>query len=253
MSYKPPRTPTPPPAKNATGKPAPKNPPAPRPLSDAQIKTLPVGGSSRMAIEKATGGHAEKIGRRSMDNTFALNLWGRRFVYVRNQEKGAGRQTAYGTEGLRKAIAPDAANQGKQLDHTASTAIEGGRMGNKYSLASLVPADVNQSHGRTNEKGPAPTREAAKAFQGGIDRQGKHHVSYMTNEMAQKLAGQPSQGKGHSTLQRTLTEKERRAISSSLLQDRQSQQRLRVLTKQPEPAKSRPIQQTIAKSKGRSR
>lgn len=208
------------------------------PLSNEQFRKLPVGGSSRTAILNATGGTAEKIGKRNMDNTFALNVWGRRFVYVRNQNLNDSRSTAYNTQGLRESLVPKGAYTGKQLDHVASTRIEGGRMGNQYSLIAFVPTQANASHGRTNEKGPAPTREAGKAFQGGIGQKGKHHVSYMTNEMAGKLAGQNAQGRGHSVLQRDLTLAEREKMSKALLQTNSTQNRLKDLaSKQQAPSK----------------
>ncbi len=219
-------------ATETSAKPAvPKQPEPMKVMSDQELKKLPVGASSHVALEKATGGKIERIGKMQVRNTFALNIKDKRFVYVRAQDQGGGRSTAYGTSTVKKTLDPEGRMVGKQFDHVASTEIEGGRIGMRYVLAAFVNAKVNHSHGTSNEKGPAPVRSAAKAFPGGIDRKGEHHVNYMTQEMANKLAGKASLGRGHSTLRGTLSLEERREMSKALMQSSTQQELLRRLTR----------------------
>lgn len=238
-----------PPAKKVT---QPKNKSQNNPLTNEQIRNLPVGADSRDALVKATGGRVERIGRRSLDNAFSLVLWDRRFLYTRVQDKSSERETSYNTGTLKKAIAPEATQTGKDLDHVASTGVEGRRMGNRFSLVGLVDKSVNRSHGATSEKGAAPTREAAKAFGGGLDQKGKDHVSYMTKEQADKLANKPSTGNKRNTLKEPIREADRRKISDSLLQGQASQERLKSLSKEQTPALANRIVSSRA-LKGRSR
>ena len=196
-------------------------------LSVDFLKKLPAGASSLEALERATGGRVEGMGKRLERNVAVLNIDGRRFIYVRPQALRQARKTAYGTSGLRSWLGADTVFPERDLDHVASTDVEGGRIGMSYCLVAMVKKSANRSHGSTNESGPAPVREAAVAFSGGLDRKGEHHVSYLTQQMVDKLAGNLSAGRGRSTFTREPSVGELHEISRALLQDQATQARLK--------------------------
>ena len=196
-------------------------------LSVDFLKKLPAGASSLEALEEATGGTIEGMGKRHERNVAVLNIDGRRFIYVRPQALREGRRTAYGTSGLRSWLDADAMFPDRDLDHVASTGIEGGRIGMKYCLVAMVKKSANRSHGSTNESGPAPVREAAVAFSGGLSQKGDHHLSYLTQQMVDKLAGNLSAGNGRSTFTREPSVDELNEICRALLQDPATQMRLK--------------------------
>ncbi len=131
----------------------PRNKPQTKPLTNEQLLNLPVGAGCRDALVKATEGRVERIGGVSIDNTFTLVLWDRRFVCARVQDTSSERDTSYKTGILKKVIAPVAKAVGKDLDHVASAGIEGRHVGNRFSPVALVDKSVNRSHGSTSEKG----------------------------------------------------------------------------------------------------
>lgn len=200
------------------------------PLKREELARVPAGASSQEALVRATGGSIERIGKVQTRNALVLNYGGRRFVYVRPQTLGSGRKSEYNTRALKQKLDGNGTYAGRDLDHVASTGVDGKRMGMAYVLAAFVGQDANRSHGRTNERGAAPVRESAKAFQGGTDPYGKHHVTYVTQEMVDKLAGKPSETRGHGTFRSDPTKAELKEISHALMQQPLQQQHLKSLT-----------------------
>uniref|UniRef100_UPI000D4E1774 hypothetical protein n=1 Tax=unclassified Variovorax TaxID=663243 RepID=UPI000D4E1774 len=198
-------------------------------LAPALLQRLKVGADSREALQKASGGVIERMGRRSLDNAFILNIDGQRFVYARVQGQGGQRADSYRTDGLRRALDPAGRFKGHDLDHVASARIEGARMGNRFALLAMVPAAVNRSHGATNEKGPAPTREFAKVA---IAESGKGHASGWTREMVMKMSGLASQGPGRSVLRTAPSQEALVHAHRALLQSPEMQTRLARLAQQ---------------------
>lgn len=200
-----------------------------QPLTKETLARIPAGASSTDALVKATGGTVERIGKIREDNAVILKLKNRRLVYVRPQAAGQEEKTKYKTNRLKQKLDPNGRYAGRDLDHVASSAVEGGRMGMTWVLAAFVPSEVNQNHGRMVEKGPVPVREAAKAFRGGMDRDGKHHVTYLTQEMVDKLAGKNPAARGHSTFRHTPSAAEMKEIEKTLMLDPSAQRHLAVL------------------------
>lgn len=221
-------------------------------LTKEELARIPAGASSTEALIKATGGQIEQIGRISDTNAIILNINDRRLIYIRPQALGQGRNTEYKTGYLRKKLDPNNQNSALQLDHVASTGVEGKRMGMIWVLAAFVEAKVNQSHGVKVEKGPVPVREAAKAFQGGIDHRGEHHVTYMTQEMVDKLAGKHPTLCGHGILQNMPSPNEMKHIERALMQDPATQRHLASLGSQ-QTAAAKQSSRTKTKGKDRSR
>lgn len=223
-----------------------------QPLTKETLARIPAGASSTSALVKATGGTIERIGKIREDNAVVLKFDNRRFVYVRPQAAGQKEKTKYKTNRLKQKLDPNGRYAGRDLDHVASSAVEGGRMGMAWVLAAFVPAEVNQNHGRMVERGPVPVREAAKAFRGGIDRDGKHHVTYLTQEMVEKLSGKNPVSRGHSIFSHTPSGAEMKEIEKSLMLDPSAQSRLAAISGSKNiVAKSEG--QTISRAKSRSR
>lgn len=235
----------------ATVTPIPRPGPPP-PLTPEELARIPAGASSTEALVKATGGTVERIGRIRETNAVILNTNDRRLVYVRPQALGQYRNSEYKTGHLKKKLDPKVRYGARQLDHVASTGVEGKRMGMGWVLAAFVTAEVNHAHGGKVENGPVPVREAAKAFQGGIDRDGKHHVTYMTQEMVDKLAGKKPAGHGHRVFRDTPSAAEMKRIEHALMQDPAAQRHLATLGT-PQKAAAKQASQTKSGAKTRSR
>ncbi|SFQ32761.1 hypothetical protein SAMN05216567_11418 [Variovorax sp. OK605] len=201
-------------------------------LDPELLKRLKVGADSREALQKASGGVVERMGRRSLDNAFILNIDGRRFVYARVQDQGGTRIDNYRTDGLRRSLDPAGRFKGHDLDHVASARIEGGRMGNRFALLAMVQSAVNRSHGATNERGPAPTREFNKTAPPGLNASGKGHSSGWTREMFMKMSGRKSDGNGRSMLRDTPSKEALAHAQTALLQSPDMQVRLARLSDQ---------------------
>ena len=225
----------------------------PPPLTPQELARIPAGASSAEALSKATGGKVEQIGQIRLSNALILNLDGRRFVYARPQRLNQGRNTGYGTAHLRKKLDPSGSYAGRQFDHVASTGVEGGRLGMGYVLMAFAKQEVNQSHGGKVEKGPVPVREAAKAFQGGIDRDGKHHVTYMTQEMVDKLAGKGPAGRGHGVYRHQTPSPDRKEVTHALMADATGQSKLASLARTPKKSGSTVRNQQATRSAPRGR
>ena len=189
------------------------------------IDRIRVGTSSREALSAATGGKIERMGRRSTDDIFMLNVDGRRLVYARLQNQSGKRDTAYRTSNLHPVLDPTKRHRGRHIDHVGSTAIEGGRMGHRYGLLAMVKRSANLSAGSTNEKGPAPVREFNKV----ASAAGRGYASTMTREMQRKLLGRRSNGRGHSVRTRPMSRQELARFGDSLLQNPESQKSLAAL------------------------
>lgn len=253
--------PAPTPAQTATPKPAPTPTPTPKPAptstptpttastpttaADDWVKRVKVGTPSRDALAKATGGTIERVGRRSLENTFILNMEGRRLLYVRVQPQGLARDQGYATGSLRRQIDPDGQFKGHQFDHVASAAIEGGRLGHRYVLASMIPSAVNQSHGGTNERGAAPVREFNKV----ASADGTNYSSAMTREMQLKLIGRKSEGAGHSLRLEPVSQAELAQLNKSLLLDPKTQTLLADLAREGNLAEVRAAERTLKGSR----
>lgn len=225
--------------------------PAP-PLTKERLARIPAGASSTNALKKATGGTVERIGKIREDNAVILNFNNRRLVYVRPQAAGQDEKAKYKTNRLKQKLDPNGHYAERDLDHVASSAVEGKRMGMAWVLAAFVPAEVNQNHGRMVEKGPVPVREAAKAFRGGMDRDGRHHVTYLTQEMVDKLAGKNPVARGHSTFRDTPSSTEMKEIEKALMLDPSSQRHLATLGVSKNYV-AKTSSQTNSQAKGRSR
>lgn len=225
--------------------------PAP-PLTKEKLAKIPAGASSTEALEKATGGKIERIGKIRETNAVILNFDDNRLVYVRPQAFGQDEKTKYNTRDLKQKLNFDRRYAGRDLDHVASSAVEGKRMGMRWVLAAFVPSEVNQTHGRTVEKGPVPVREAAKAFRGGMDQDGKNHVTYLTQEMVDKLAGKNPTARGHGTFRNTPNVAEMKQIERALMLDTNAQRHLATISG-PKDNVSKTSSQTNSKVRQRSR
>ena len=223
-----------------------------QPLTKETLARIPAGASSTSALVRATGGTVERIGKIREDNAVILKFDSRRFVYVRPQAAGREEKTKYKTSRLKQKLDPHGRYAGRDLDHVASSAVEGRRMGMAWVLAAFVPAEVNQNHGRMVEKGPVPVREAAKAFHGGMDSDGKLHVTYLTQEMVNKLAGKNPAARGHSTFRHTPSAADMKEIEKTLMLDPIAQRHLAAIGSSKKIA-SKAVSQTSSHTKGRSR
>lgn len=236
--------------KVATIKPMPPPSPPP-PLTREELARIPAGASSTEALVKATGGTVERVGGVGENNAIVLNANNRRLIYIRPHGLGPDGKSAYKTGDLKKKLDPTGRFAARDLDHVASSSLEGKRMGMRWVLAAFVPVKVNQTHGWMVEKGPVPVREAAKAFQGGIEHDGKHHVTYLTQEMVDKLAGKSPTGRGHGTFRGTPSAADMKQIEQALMQDLATQRHLATLGA-PHRAIAKQLSLPKSQAKGRS-
>lgn len=193
---------------------------------ETNLRSIVAGAPDLESLERASGGQVHRIGSIDQDDAVFLKVEGKYYVYSRVNARGQGRGSAFNTRKLRDYLDPDKsrARAGQQLDHVASSNVEGARIGNRYSLMAYINGKVNQSHGRTYERGVNGLREFnAAAGKGAPDE--RYGCTMLTKQMVDKLANKPPEGNTRNAEIGPRSTEEAKTINTSLMLDDASQSR----------------------------